>query len=175
MSLLNGKPEPRIKLVRGSVLNPTSIVADVLISQDYTLEQNFEPVAIRHELQTREVKSKLKGFRYFAEINFEVLHADTIIALHQLFDVRQYDAVQFYPYATDKPHYWHDVVLDDESIKLGYFYLLANRDFKIKFVSRKLADYVPIELPDFANWGNMSLTFSDMTMRFDSLPDYTGD
>jgi hypothetical protein len=65
--------------------------------------------------------------------------------------------------------YYLDVTIDDDTVKLATFYLLAQKEFELKLLSRKLEDWIPLTLADFTHWGNISIAIQDITKTFSQL------
>jgi hypothetical protein len=164
MSLIKGAPAPKFIVQKSGIADQTIVVAG---HTDF--DEEYDPVLIEHELQTGEIRNKLKWFRYHATIYFEEVEGENLVLLAKIFDINAYDTLLFYPNSVDKPYFFVDVRLDSETLKLGYLYLIAQKDFKCKVKGRIALDSVPLTLADFLMWGNISLTFADLTMLFSTL------
>jgi hypothetical protein len=167
--ILNGRPEPRLVLLKeGNVVDDFTLTG-FEGGDDAPQYLDFVPDFLRHELAEPlgVVKSKLRGFRLRAELYWPYVIGEELQKLRKLFDKRLYDEVRFYPWATDKPHYFERVTLDDDNIPLAYHFLLAQRNFTLKLISSRLVDYVPLEDADFLSWGNITLQFLDLNQSFD--------
>ena len=166
MSLIKGKPDPKFVIKKSGQADETFVVTG---HTDF--EEDYDPNFLRHEMQQEgELRSKLRGFRYHATIAYDKVNGSSLIGLSKILNRTGYDTILFYPNSVDKPLYYVDVTIDDESVKLAYFYLLAQKEFTVKLIGRKLLDSVPLVLADFLAWGNISLQFSDLNAAFSTLP-----
>jgi hypothetical protein len=165
MSLIKGAPDPKFVLIKAGQSD------EVITINGYTdFDEEYNPDFLRHEMQEEgEIKSKLRGFRYRATIYFEKVNGSNLIGLSKIFNRSGYDTILFYPNSVDKPLYSVDITIDDDTVKLAYFYLLAQKDFSCKVMGRKLVDSVPLVLADFLAWGNISLQFQDLNAAFSTL------
>lgn len=167
--ILNGKPEPRIQLLRaGNVIDDFTLVG-FAGGEDAPTYLTFDPDFVRHELDSSEIRSKLRGFRLRCELFWPQVPGEEVQKLRKLLDRRVYDQARLYPFATDKAQYFELVTIDDDSIELAYFFLLQQRDFRLKLMSARLVDYVPLEDADFLSWGNITLQFLDLEMPYNQL------
>jgi hypothetical protein len=164
MSLIKGKPDLRFKVYKGGTL-----VHDFTLDGYTEFDEDYEPVFLSHELDNNELVRRLDGFRYRARVYFEKVDGTKLLALATIVTVGDYDKILFYPNSIDKPLYYLDVTIDDDTVKLATFYLLAQKEFELKLLSRKLEDWIPLTLADFTHWGNISIAIQDITKTFSQL------
>lgn len=165
MSLIRGKPELKFVLKKGGLPDQT-----ILLTHFTEFEENYEPVFISHELQTGEVRRKLSGFRYKATIYYEKVEGVYLAETQSILHRSAYTNILFYPYLTDNPNFFLDVTIDEDTIKWAYQYLLVQKDFSIKLISRYLLDFVPIFSEQFTHWGHIFLKLQDITKIYNQLP-----
>jgi len=164
MSLIKGAPSLRFIVSKSG-----TTVADFLLEGFTEFEDDYEPVFLTHELDNKELIRRLDGFRYRARIYFEAVPGENLLNLAKIVTKGDYDKILFYPNSVDKPLYYLEVTIDDDTIKLATFFLLAQKDFELKLLSRKLEDWVPLTLATFTMWGNISLQFTNLTAAFSTL------
>lgn len=162
MSILNGSPDVKF------VIKKTGFADEIVILSGYTeYEGMYHPVVVMHELESGEIRQKVKGFRFEPTVYFEKVAGENLVNLARVFAPGSYDKLLFYPNHLDKPLYFEEVILTEEAVKIAYHYLLANKDFSIKLRGKMLATSVPLTMPDFTRWGNITLMFSQLTQTFD--------
>lgn len=160
--LIKGKTDLKFEVFKNNVLVKSFVL------EGYTdFDEDYEPVFLSHVLDDDEIIRLLKGFRYRARIFFEKVDGSKLLDLAKIVTVADYDKILFYPNSIDKPLYKIDVSIDDDTIKLSTFYLLAQKEFELKLLGRILVDWVPLTIADFTHWGNISLTFEYLRESFD--------
>ncbi len=164
MSLIKGSVDPKFVLKKTGMTDK-----EIVVAGHTEFSEEYDPVLIEHELQTGEIRNRLKWFRYHATIFFEMVEGENLVLLARVFDINAYDTLLFYPNYIDKPHFYVDVLLDPETVKLAYLYLIAQKEFTCKVKGRTPLDSVPLALADFTSWGNISLTFDELTDPFSEL------
>jgi len=165
-TIINGIPEPKFVLHKANTPD-----ISIIVNGHTEYEGMYQPARITHELQDGTIRTGELKFRFEPTVYFEKVLGDDLIELAKIFDPRCYDTIYFYPNHADKPHYYEDVFITDEAVKLAYHYLLANKDFTIKLRGKKLVDSVPIARADFTCWGNITLAFYELTMPYSELDD----
>jgi hypothetical protein len=165
-TIVNGSPEPKFVLEKDGMPNVT-----IIVSGHTEYEGMYIPDMITHELQDGTIEAGELLFRFEPTVYFEKVSGDNLIKLAKVFNPKCYDRIYFYPYHIDKPLYREEVIITDEAVKLAYHYLLANKDFSVKLRGKKLVDSVPLAPADFTTWGNITLSFSELTMDFAELDD----
>ena len=164
MSLIKGKPDLKF------VIKKAGLADTVVLLQGFTeIIEDYEPVFISHELDSGELLRRLEGFRYRVSIFFEGYDGALVLGLSKIMNRNNYDTILFYPNHIDRPLHYEDVTIDDDTIRIAYMYLLANKDLEVKLIGRNLIDGVPLQLGEFRSWGNLSLQFKDLNMTYQSL------
>lgn len=173
MSIIGGVPEPRIVLKSGGPYGTTI--------DDFTLERfskflpDYAPDFLTHEVQTPdtgkwELKRKLHGYRFTGEVYYEGVDGTELTKLLRLLNLNTgYDAILLYPWKTSKPEYYVEATLDDDTISVAYWKLLAHRDFTIRFKSLKLVDYVPLSQASVILAGDISWAIEDIAGAIEDL------
>src|ERR1043166_2407879 len=129
MPLIKGQPDPKF------IVKKTGQSDVAIIVKGYTdFDEDYEPEFLSHEIDDGELRRKLKWFRYRATIYFEKVEGENLVALSKLVDINAYDTILFYPNYIDKPFFFLDVTIDDETIRLAYFKLLSMSDFTLKLI-----------------------------------------
>ncbi len=170
MSIINGVPQPKFVIHRAGYADET-----VTLDQHSDYRARFTPDFNSLEDQEGTLHRKLLGFRFRAELYFEIVDATELTKLARLMHqvvvngVAGYDTVDFYPHRVEKPYYKEDVTIDDDDIEIQYMRLLANKDFTLKLIGRKRVDWVPLALADFVMWGTVSMRIQDITQTFSEL------
>jgi hypothetical protein len=170
MSLVIGKVEPKFVIKKTGVSDET-----VNCEQLSDFEMNYEPDVLSHELQTARLARKLRGFRFRARLDMGIVDGTELIKfarlLHQVTvnGVPGYDQLLFYPSKTEKPYFYEDVTIDDESIKLAWLSLIAHKDFSLNLIGVNRCDWVPLGPPDFTMWGTVSMSIQSITQTFAEL------
>jgi hypothetical protein len=170
MSLVLGKFEPRFVIIKSGYANET-----VDIDQATDGGMTFEPDILSHELQDATLVRKLRGFRFRARLDFSIVDGTELIKmarfLHQITVNGQpgYDKLYFYPCRNEKPYYYEDVTIDDETINLAWLGLQAHKDFSLNLIGRYRTDWVPLAPPTFTMWGTVSMTIQSITQTFAEL------
>jgi hypothetical protein len=166
MSIVNGSPDVKFVIKKAGRADETIIAAGYT---DY--EGMYYPILVTHDLESGILRQRFKGFRFEPTVYFEKVVGENLVNLARVFSPDSYDTLLFYPNYLDKPNYFEEVILTEEAVKIAYHYLLANKDFSVKLRGKNLVSSVPLAMPEFTRWGNITLTFNDLTMTFDSLDD----
>jgi hypothetical protein len=170
MSILLGIPQPQFVIHKAGSANET-----VTLDQHSDYRSRYTPDFLSHEDQEGTLTRKLLGFRFRAELYFEIVDGTELVKLARLMHqvvvngVAGYDTVDFYPHRVEKPYYFEDVTIDDDDIEIQYMRLLANKDFTLKLIGRKRVDWIPLTLANFVMWGSVSLRIQDVTQLFSEL------
>jgi hypothetical protein len=170
MSLVLGKVEPRFVIKKTGIADQT-----VDIDQHDDFEMTFEPDFLSHEDQDGELHRKLRGFRFRARLSFGIVDGTELIKMNRLMhqltvnNIPGYDLLYFYPCRTEKPYYYEDVTIDDDTVRIAWESLFAHKDFVLTLIGRKRTDWVPLAPADFTMWGTVSMTIASITQTFAEL------
>jgi len=166
-----GTPDPKFVIHKTGESDET--ISDLEQFSDFKM--TFTPDVLSHEVQDGTLRRKLKGFRFRAELYFEIVDGTQLTKIARLFHqitangVSGFDTIDFYPFQTDKPDYYEDVTIDDSDIEIQYLRLLAQKDFTLRLIGRKRVDWVPLALATFTMWGCISMAIEDITQTYAEL------
>jgi hypothetical protein len=161
-TILNGKIEPRIVLMKNGKQVDDFTLDGYEAGPDAPDYLSFEPVFLSDVLDSEIIVSDLRGFRMDVQLYWPELKGDELNKMKRLFDRRAYDTVLFYPWKTEKPNYFETMKLQEDTVNLSYSFRQVHRNFLLKLESVKIVDYVPLEMPEFLSWGNITLKFAEL-------------